>query len=83
MVRNLRATAHAEIQIRSTQTHVDVRVAENGERDALWNEVILAQAPWRQRYEKKAARIIPVAILLPSHPENDEPHAGVQDAADR
>ena len=67
--RNLRATAHAEIQIRSAHIHVDVRVAEDGERETLWNEVVLAQAPWRQRYEKKAARAIPVAILIPAHPE--------------
>jgi deazaflavin-dependent oxidoreductase (nitroreductase family) len=68
--RNLRATPHAEIQIRATRTDVDVRIAENNERERLWNDVILAQAPWRQRYEKKSGRIIPVAILTPSHPES-------------
>lgn len=33
----------------------DVRVAENTERDTLWHEVILTQAPGRGRYEKRPA----------------------------
>jgi len=45
-----------------------VRVAENAERDRLWHEVILAQAPQRRRYEKKANRVIPVAVLTPHQP---------------
>ena len=48
--RNLSATTHAEIQIGSTQATVTVRVADEDERSALWNEVILTQAPWRSRY---------------------------------
>jgi hypothetical protein len=45
-----------------------VRVADNAERDTLWREVILAQDPRRRRYEKKAARVIPVAVLTPRQP---------------
>ncbi len=51
--RNLKAAAHAQIQIGATHMDVDVRVAENAERDTLWHEVIVAQAPWRRRYEKR------------------------------
>ena len=43
----------------------DVRVAEGAERDMLWHDVILKQAPWRRRYEQKADRLIPVAVLTP------------------
>jgi deazaflavin-dependent oxidoreductase (nitroreductase family) len=66
--RNLRAAAHAQIQIGATHIDADVRVAENSERDTLWHQVILAQDPWRRRYEKKAARVIPVAVLTPHQP---------------
>lgn len=46
----------------------DVRIAESAERDMLWQQVILAQAPWRRRYERKAGWIIPVAMLTPRQP---------------
>ncbi len=63
--RNLRATTRAEVQIRSMQTVVDVWVADAAERGRLWNDVVLAQAPWRQRYAARAGRVIPVAVLTP------------------
>jgi len=66
--RNLRAAGRAQIQIGATRIDTDVRVAENAERDTLWHEVILAQDPRRLRYEKKAARVIPVAVLTPQQP---------------
>jgi deazaflavin-dependent oxidoreductase (nitroreductase family) len=65
---NLRAAAHAQIQIGATRMDADVRVAENAERDTLWHKVILAQDPRRHRYEKKAARVIPIAVLTPHQP---------------
>jgi len=61
--RNLKAESHAQIQIGATRMDADVRVAQNTERDTLWHEVILAQDPRRRRYEKKAARVIPIAML--------------------
>jgi deazaflavin-dependent oxidoreductase (nitroreductase family) len=66
--RNLKAAAQAQIQIGATRMDADVRVAENTERDTLWHDVILAQAPGRRRYERKAARVIPVAVLTPRQP---------------
>jgi deazaflavin-dependent oxidoreductase (nitroreductase family) len=66
--RNLRAAPHAQIQIGAAHMDTDVRVAQNAERDRLWHEVILAQAPQRRRYEKKASRVIPVAVLTPHQP---------------
>ena len=70
--RNLRAAAHAQIQIGATHVTADVRVAGDAERDRLWLEVIMAQAPWRHRYEKKAGWVIRVAVLTPRQPGHDE-----------
>ena len=67
--RNLSATTHAQLQIGATHIDVHVRVTDNAERDMLWHEVILVQAPWRRRYEKKARRVIPVAVLTPGADE--------------
>src|SRR5690348_1252047 len=72
--RNLKAAAHAQIQIGATHMDADVRVAENAERDTLWHEVILARDPRRRRYEKKAGRVIPVAVLTP-HQSRPSPDA--------
>jgi deazaflavin-dependent oxidoreductase (nitroreductase family) len=66
--RNLRAAAHAQLQIGATHIDADVCVAKNTERDKLWHEVIVAQDPRRLRYEKKAGRVIPVAVLTPRRP---------------
>lgn len=66
--RNLRAAPHARIQIGAAHMDADVRIAGSAERDMLWQQVILPQAPGRRRYEKKAGRIIPVAVLTPRQP---------------
>lgn len=66
--RNLRATPRADLQIRGTHLEVGVRVTSGDERDRLWHDVILSQAPWRARYARKAGRVIPVAVLTPVEP---------------
>jgi deazaflavin-dependent oxidoreductase (nitroreductase family) len=66
--RNLRATPRADLQIRGTHLEVGVRVTSGDERDRLWRDVILSQAPWRARYARKAGRVIPVAVLTPVEP---------------
>lgn len=68
--RNLRATPRADLQIRDTHVEVDVRVTYGEERDRLWHDVILAQAPWRAKYERKSGRVIPVAVLTPVEPHS-------------
>lgn len=60
---NVRATPRAVVQIRAEQYMVDVRVAGGVERDQLWKDVVLAQAPWRARYEQKSGRLTPIAVL--------------------
>ena len=67
--RNLKAATRAQIQIGATHINADVRVTQNTERDTLWHQVILPQAPWRRRYEKKAGRVIPMAVLTPHQPQ--------------
>ena len=67
--RNLRATPSADIQIKDRHIAVAVRVADGEERDRLWHDVVLAQAPWRAKYERKAGRVIPVAVLTPGDPD--------------
>jgi deazaflavin-dependent oxidoreductase (nitroreductase family) len=64
--RNLRAATRADVQIRDRHVVVDVRVTAGEERDRLWRDVVLAQAAWRAKYERKSGRVIPVAVLTRS-----------------
>ena len=50
---------------------VDVRIADEAERGRLWHDVVLSQAPWRQRYQERAGRVIPVAVLTARTPAQD------------
>lgn len=63
--RNLRATNRAQVQIGTMHIDVDVRIADQAERDRLWQDVVLPQASWRRRSEQKAGRVIPIAVLTP------------------
>jgi hypothetical protein len=40
-------------------------VPAGDERDRLWRDVVVARTPSFARYERKAARTIPVAVLRP------------------
>lgn len=64
--RNLRATDRAEVEIGRRRNPVVSRVAEGAERDELWQEVVLARAPFFVKYQEKSGREIPVALLTPS-----------------
>jgi deazaflavin-dependent oxidoreductase (nitroreductase family) len=61
--RNIRATERVHIQIGGRVHHVRSRVAASAERDRLWREVILARSPFFAKYEQKAGRTIPIAVL--------------------
>lgn len=63
--RNLREAAEAQVEIGTHAVTVRPEVLAVGERDRVWREVVLAQAPGVARYEAKAGRIIPVALLRP------------------
>ncbi|MBL0888507.1 nitroreductase family deazaflavin-dependent oxidoreductase [Myceligenerans sp. I2] len=73
--RNLRAARRAEVQLRSRHLRVRPRELLGAERDAMWNDVIVAQAPEVARYARQAGRTIPVAILRPDDAERENPRA--------
>jgi deazaflavin-dependent oxidoreductase (nitroreductase family) len=62
---NLRAAAEVDLQVRDRQVSATARELLGTERDALWNDVVLAQAPEVQKYARRAGRTIPVAVLTP------------------
>lgn len=64
-IRNLAAAGQARIQIRDRVQEVGGRIAESAERDRLWNEVVLCRFPFFAKYEEKAGRTIPIAVLTP------------------
>ena len=61
--RNLRASEHAEIQVGDQVKTVAPRELQGAERDAAWR-IVLARRPGVARYERKAGRTIPVALLV-------------------
>ena len=62
---NLRAAPTAEVQVRERTFTARPRELHGEERDAVWRDTILAQAPAVDRYARKAGRRIPVAVLEP------------------
>jgi deazaflavin-dependent oxidoreductase (nitroreductase family) len=62
---NLRQVPTAWVQVRERQFAARPRELYGEERDAMWRDTILAQAPEVNRYAQKAGRTIPVAVLEP------------------
>ena len=60
---NLRAVEEADVQLGARRFRVRPRELLAAERDTMWNEVILSEAPGVARYARKAGRVIPVAVL--------------------
>jgi deazaflavin-dependent oxidoreductase (nitroreductase family) len=67
---NLRAASQAEVQVGSTRLRVRPRELVGDERNAVWRDVVLAQAPEVAKYARRSGRTIPVAVLEPldTHP---------------
>ncbi|WP_076263226.1 nitroreductase/quinone reductase family protein [Intrasporangium flavum] len=65
-VRNLRAATHASVQIGRVHHDVTVDVLHGADRDAAWEDVVVARAPFFAAYEEKAGRVIPVVRLTPT-----------------
>ena len=63
--RNLRKAAQADVQVRARRFRARPREVLGEERDRMWNEVVLAQAPEVAKLAHRAHRTIPVAILEP------------------
>jgi deazaflavin-dependent oxidoreductase (nitroreductase family) len=64
---NLRAAPTAQVQVRDRRFDVRPRELHFVEREAMWRDTILAEAPEVTRYAQKAGRPIPVAVLEPRH----------------
>ena len=63
--KNLRHASTARVQIRDRHFTARPRELLGEERDAMWRDAILAEAPEVSRYATKAGRTIPVAVLEP------------------
>jgi deazaflavin-dependent oxidoreductase (nitroreductase family) len=63
--RNLRAVKVADVQIRARKLKAVPRELLGEERDAMWNDVVLREAPEVVKFERRAGRTIPVAVLEP------------------
>lgn len=63
--RNLRRADLAEVQVRARRLQVRPRELVGGDREAIWNDVVLAAAPEVEKYARRAGRTIPVAVLEP------------------
>jgi len=62
---NLRQVRVVQVQVRERHVEATVRELLGEERDAVWRDIVLAQAPEVMRYADKAGRRIPVAVLEP------------------
>jgi deazaflavin-dependent oxidoreductase (nitroreductase family) len=69
--RNLREARVAAVQVNTTHLQVRPRELAGKERDAVWTDVVLAQAPEVAKYADKAGRTIPVAVLRPLEGQAD------------
>jgi deazaflavin-dependent oxidoreductase (nitroreductase family) len=63
---NLRAAETADVQIRSTRIRARPKELTGEQRNVMWTEVVLAQAPEVTKYAHRAGRTIPIAILEPT-----------------
>ena len=63
--RNLREASVADVEVQQHKFQVRPRELLGAERDAMWNNVVLAQAPKVAKYARRAGRTIPVAVLNP------------------
>jgi len=64
--RNLRAAdGKVEVQVMKDRWPARARELVGAERDDVWNNVVLAQAPGVAKYAERAGRVIPVAVLEP------------------
>ena len=63
--RNLRKATSVDVQIGAERRRARPRELVGAERDSIWNDVVLAQAPEVAKYARRAGRTIPVAVLEP------------------
>ena len=64
-MQNLRQAPTAQVKVREREFAVRPRELQGEARVAMWRDTILAEAPEVAKYEQKAGRTIPVAVLEP------------------
>ncbi|HVK26114.1 MAG TPA: nitroreductase/quinone reductase family protein [Actinokineospora sp.] len=62
-MRNLRAAGRAEIQVDAERFPVTVEVLDGPAKDQLWQDVVLARAPFFADYVRKSGRDVAIALL--------------------
>jgi deazaflavin-dependent oxidoreductase (nitroreductase family) len=62
-IHNLGAAGKGHISVYREEFDVDARIVDGHEREELWREVVLAEAPFFANYEEKSGRTIPIALL--------------------
>ena len=62
---NLRNATSSRVQIQDRELTVRARELHGAEREAMWRETILAEAPEVEKFARRAGRTIPVAVLVP------------------
>lgn len=60
---NLRAAGRADVQVLADRFEASFRELAGAERDAVWRETVLAEAPEVVTFARRAGRTIPVAVL--------------------
>lgn len=71
--RNVRAARKVRIEIGHEPYDAEVLVPEAAVRDQLWHDVVLERAAFFTRYQEKAGRRIPVAVLTLRSPTPRSP----------
>lgn len=64
--RNLRRADRATVRIGAEMLDVTVHIPGRTDRDRMWQDVVLATAPFFADYERKSSRLIPLALLTPT-----------------
>ena len=73
-MQNLRHAPTARVQVLAREFAVKPRELLGAARDDMWRNTILVEAPEVAKYERKAGRTIPVAVLEPEEGGDARPH---------
>jgi len=73
-MKNLRHAPTAQVQVLARKFRVRPRELHGAAREAMWRDTILVEAPEVAKYERKAGRTIPVAVLEPEEGGDARPH---------
>lgn len=67
--RNMRASPWVRLETGDSEPYdAQARVADTAERERLWHDVVLNRAPFFAKYQDKAERMIPIAVLTTPTP---------------